>query len=202
MAATTNFEQWNPTATNQKSDTLYGIDGQRSGGAVTGQFPSDTANKLFYQSSTMVAALALMLANKGYNTTDGAADGSVVPAPSAAVINLATQLANIVTNADLGWLQTGAAFNAASTGYLALPVWLGGVILKWGTIDLAYTSTVTYSVANGGAFPTAQFGVLISDISSTDLSNNDRISAVPSGRTGFTSYHTQTPLCFWVALGN
>jgi len=96
MPASTNFQQWNPTASNQESDAAYLADAQRTGGASSGEFPSPTANKLFYQSSTFVAALCQMLAAKGYSTSD--ADISV----------LAAVLANLITNADLARLSIQA----------------------------------------------------------------------------------------------
>jgi hypothetical protein len=96
MPATTNFLQWNPTASNQESDSSYASDAQRTGGASSGEFPSATANKLFFQCSTFVAALGQMLATKGYSTSD--ADISV----------LAAVLANLITNADLARLSIQA----------------------------------------------------------------------------------------------
>lgn len=96
MPATTNFLQWNPTASNQESDAAYTSDAQRTGGASSGEFPSPTANKLFYQSSTFVTALGQMLATKGYTTSD--ADISVLTAV----------LANLITNADLARLSIQA----------------------------------------------------------------------------------------------
>lgn len=76
MAGTTNFQQWNPGIENQQTDAEYTADTQRSGGAVAGVFPSTTANKLFFQLSSMVTALATMMANKGYTVEDGSAGTS------------------------------------------------------------------------------------------------------------------------------
>jgi hypothetical protein len=71
MAGTTNFQQFNPTQANQESDAAYTADSTRSNGAGVGAiFPSNCANKLFYQTSTGVAALMQMLANKGFSTND------------------------------------------------------------------------------------------------------------------------------------
>lgn len=106
----TNFLQWNPTQANQENDSAYLADPQRTGGSPTGvDFPSATANKLFYQVSTFIAALANSLSNKGYNPTD------------ASVSSLEGVLANMVTFADLKanltsvGFSTTPAFNAAST---------------------------------------------------------------------------------------
>ena len=46
-----NFQQWNPNQANQETDGEYLLDTLRVNGAVSGLFPSITANKLFYQSS-------------------------------------------------------------------------------------------------------------------------------------------------------
>lgn len=70
----TNFLQWNPDVNNQETDGQYLIDSQRVNGATEGVFPSTTANKLFYQASAMVAALAEMMDGKGYTINDGSAD--------------------------------------------------------------------------------------------------------------------------------
>jgi hypothetical protein len=89
-SGSTNIQQWNPTAANQESDTAYTADTLRSGGAVDPSvFPSITANKLFYQLSTFIVALANALAAKGYVVSD------------ANVTTLAGVLANIITQTDL-----------------------------------------------------------------------------------------------------
>jgi len=90
MAAPTNFLQWNPSQINQESDAEYLSETQRTGGAVTGIFPSELANKMFYQVTTFVAALATALVNKGYEMQD--VDLSA----------LITAMANILTKADFG----------------------------------------------------------------------------------------------------
>ena len=86
-----NFLQWNPSKINQEDDTEYNLDDQRLGGADLEElFPSETANKLFYQVSTMVAGIGQMMSNKGYTMSD------------ANFANLVTALANILTKADFG----------------------------------------------------------------------------------------------------
>ena len=87
----TNFLQWNPSKVNQEDDTEYAVDSQRLGGADLEElFPSETANKLFYQVATMVAGIGQMMSNKGYTMSD------------ANFANLVTALANILTKADFG----------------------------------------------------------------------------------------------------
>lgn len=69
--ATSNFKQWNPTAANQENDSAYNSDAQRTGGAPVGvAFPSATANKLYFQLSTMVAALGNFFVNQGVSVSD------------------------------------------------------------------------------------------------------------------------------------
>lgn len=116
MAGSTNFQQWNPLAINQETDIQYTADALRASGAPSNAiFPSPTANKLFYQVSIMCAALAQMLANKGYVVSDS---------NFAALVSVLT---NIVTNADVvGSLVTvpfsaTPVFNASSsTGFRML----------------------------------------------------------------------------------
>jgi hypothetical protein len=85
-----NFLQWNPNSANQESDAQYTLDTMRTGGAGDPAiFPSNTANKLFYQLSTFTAAFAQALSNKGYTITDTSLN------------NLAAQRANVITAVDL-----------------------------------------------------------------------------------------------------
>src|SRR5258708_5601355 len=85
----TNFLQWNNASANQENDAAYAADSLRTGGAATNApFPSPTANKLFYQVSTAIAALMQAMANKGYVVSD------------ANLTTLIAVLANIRTIAD------------------------------------------------------------------------------------------------------
>src|ERR1035437_3898868 len=87
--ATTNFVQFNPSATNQETDAQYLADSQRAGGyGVDNIVPSPLLNKATYQPTTFCAAFGQMMANKGYSTSD------------ASVSALAAVLANILTEAD------------------------------------------------------------------------------------------------------
>jgi hypothetical protein len=68
---TTNFLQWNPGSANQEDDAAYLGDSLRAGGApVGGIFPSATANKVLYQLSTMVTALADFIVARGFSASD------------------------------------------------------------------------------------------------------------------------------------
>lgn len=114
----TNFQVWNPNQTNQESDAQYTADSQRSGGAVTGIFPSATANKGFYQWSAMVAALATALSNKGYTVNDS---------PFSSLVSV---LMNIQTAADqrreLQVLTYSASILCDASKYLGFQIPLSG----------------------------------------------------------------------------
>lgn len=70
--AGTNFQQWNPGASNQENDAAYTADVLRSGGLQQGNIvPGPTLNKVLYQASVLGAAFGIMMANKGYSTSDG-----------------------------------------------------------------------------------------------------------------------------------
>jgi hypothetical protein len=70
MASPTNFLVWNPSQNNQQTDGTYLLETERTGGATTGIFPANVANKLFYQCTTMVTALAQTMVNKGFEMQD------------------------------------------------------------------------------------------------------------------------------------
>jgi hypothetical protein len=69
--ATTNLQQWNPTAVNQENDAAYTADPQRTGGATDPSiFEAQLANKAFFQWSTYLTALFQAFALKGFTTSD------------------------------------------------------------------------------------------------------------------------------------
>lgn len=117
MAGSTNIQQFNPTAANQENDTTYTGDSQRVNGVATDAIiPSASINKSRYQVSTVAAALALALSNKGYVISDGSP--GAVPlsgGQSAAVTNLAAVLANILTNADVPTIFNNSALTGIPT---------------------------------------------------------------------------------------
>ena len=87
--ATTNVLVWNPALANAESDAAYSADTMRQNGATAGTpFGSPLANKAFYQWSTVLAALATMMVNKGYTILD------------TNFSDLVTALSNIRTSAD------------------------------------------------------------------------------------------------------
>lgn len=124
MAGSSNFLQVNPTQSNQESDATYLADAQRLGGFQLNQiFPSELGNKIFYQVSTFITALASALAAKGYSVQD--TNISVLQAV----------VANILTQADcplaIALGGTGATTLAGAgiltTANLPLPIASGGI---------------------------------------------------------------------------
>ena len=96
MAGSSNFLVHNPTCANQESDATYAADATRVNGIQFNQImPSGWMNKLWYQCALMVAALAQMLANKGFTVNDGSAS------PSTAFAGLVAVLSSILTTSDI-----------------------------------------------------------------------------------------------------
>jgi acyl dehydratase len=88
--ATTNLQQWNPTAVNQETDAAYLADSQRAGGATNpSEFDATLANKLFYQCTTYLDGLFSAFAAKGFTTSDSS------------LSTLTAQCANFLTTADV-----------------------------------------------------------------------------------------------------
>lgn len=85
----TNFLQFDPIKNNMQSDSIYQASSFRSQGAMTGIASASAHNKLFYQLSTMIAALAHMMESKGYPMEDTSIDV------------LVQELSNLMTRADM-----------------------------------------------------------------------------------------------------
>lgn len=103
MPGTTNFIQFNPTQSNQLTDSAYAADALVTGGVqLNNTLPSNFLNKLWYQDSTFVAAFAQMLVNKGYSPMD------------TSVSALAALLANVLTNADTQPLQLIVTYSSTA----------------------------------------------------------------------------------------
>jgi hypothetical protein len=180
MPATTNALQWNPTQANQESDTAYAADSERTGGAVSGQFPSALGNKLFYQLSTYITALATMLANKGYSNNDSN------------LANLVAVMNNLVTNADLSILSlitnpnmhivTGTrSFGVTykNTGTIAMDVVVSGLL----DIGHGTGQTVTIQGRVGSSYP--------SSIVATDSTTNG---------SGYCEVHFKVPVGYYYGM--
>lgn len=122
----TNFLQWNSTLANQETDAAYAGDALRVGGApLDGIFPSATANKLFYQATTMVVALAEFIVAQGFNANDAV---------------LATLLANL-TNALIA-IARKAVFSLIAVPFSATPVFDAS---QGNTFAITLTGNVTSS---------------------------------------------------------
>jgi len=142
-----NFLQWNPAQNNQKTDNQYSIDTMRTGGAVTGVFAKELANKLFYQVTTMVSAIGTMMSNKGYTISDS--DLAI----------LITAMSNILTKADFG-SSAGTVCEGNDSRFFAstTKVWFYQNVAPTGwTIDATAVDAVlavkgssgTYAVSGG-----------------------------------------------------
>jgi hypothetical protein len=167
MAGTTNILVFNPSQANQETDAAYLTDATRTGGAgVDGIWPSNSANKTLYQISTVVAALAQMMANKNFSISDS----------NYAV--LVAQLSNILTTTDLRsgvqalvW-SPSITLNAATFAAFAVPLQGATTLLVTGatagqvyvviyTQDSVGGHTVTFSTGftGGDAQPDPTIGI-------------------------------------------
>jgi hypothetical protein len=151
---TTNFQLFDPGYVNAETDAQYTADGSRSGGfAVDAIVTSPLLNKFMVQASQMYTALATMLLNKGFSTSDS---------NQAALVSA---LANIQTTADarnplLGViysptynfnLAANAAFAMELTGNLTAPTFSGltpgiTVTFSWQQ-DSVGSRTITYGAS-------------------------------------------------------
>lgn len=121
-----NFKQFDPNKNNIMSDTDYENSEYRKGGAVEGIAPSISHNKLFYQVSTMCAAIGQSLANKGYIASD--ADLTALIALFTATVGINADwdaisgVAQILNKPELRLVPVGAIFQwpveTIPTGYL------------------------------------------------------------------------------------
>jgi hypothetical protein len=96
MSGSTNFEFWsgNSPFANAESDATYTSDATRQGGAVSGPFAPQLANKFFGQESILTNAIVQFLVSNGYSPNDGSANPSTALANLTAVLASAFILAN------------------------------------------------------------------------------------------------------------
>src|SRR6185312_5673267 len=100
----TNFIQWDPGNTNSQNDADYTASVLRQNGATqNATLPHMTDNKFRYQASTWFTAMANMLVNKGFSTSD------------ASLATLTSVLACIQTTADVAELIQLVAFASSIT---------------------------------------------------------------------------------------
>ena len=188
-----NFIQWNPGAVNQENDATYEADTMRSGGATVGvPMPSPLANKLFYQLSTLAAALAGAMADKGYTVSD-----ANLAALQAVMDNLLTQNDLLPYAPKASPALTGSptaptqAYNDSSTKLattamvnaspktFAVPGYIkfgNGLILQWmiGPTDPADANTAAlHTLTFPVVFPNACLVALVSMDMATNTSSQD-----------------------------
>jgi hypothetical protein len=133
MAGSSNFQDHNPGSVNQQSDATYATDTTRTGGIVTNQvLPGPWINKIWRQCSVMASALGDMLAAKGYTVSD------------ASRTTLATQLANIVTWADLPIAVVSQPARALNTSYQNLT----GRNLFVSTTVIGHAATFSFAIGS------------------------------------------------------
>lgn len=127
-------------------------------------------------------------------------DASVVDASESAkgVIEIATQIETNSGSDDTRAvtpkkMRFGVAMSLGTNGYLALPSWLGGVVLLWGqfntgTIPNETVGTHTFSTA----FPTECFQVILGSVAgNVDGDTTEGFCVTSTSRTGFdwTSFY-------------
>ena len=110
-----NFLQFNPGQANQESDSTYSSDTNRSGGfPVDAIWPSPLANKTLYQLSTMVAALATFITNRGYNAQDTSLP-TLITNLTSALLSGASQLIAVAYAAAMAFAASGASITVFET---------------------------------------------------------------------------------------
>ncbi len=144
MAGSTNFVQVNPGAANQQNDATYDSDVRTTGGVgVNAILPSPWLNKVWFQSSTFIAALAAVIAGSGpgYTITD------------TNIATLETELTAFFASIAPGSLSL------ANPGYITLP---GGLLVQWGNSGSVANDTPT-AIVFPKTFPNACFGAIATD---------------------------------------
>lgn len=130
------------------------------------------------------------------------APGTVTPA------NDATYSDNSAKPASTSWIRgamsaiataAGFAISLAASGYIKFPSWLGGLIIQWGSVTIAYASvaqTITFPIA----FPTSCLLALPQHSVNTAASWADSYVAVTAKTTtNFTTAYTSNKN--WIAIG-
>lgn len=145
MSASTNFKQFNPSAANCLSDANYTANTARQDGVSSGVFPSNLANKLYYQASTMAAALAQMMVDKGLTVEDGSA--GTTGHDFAALVAI---LSRLIVAGDLYGVDTGGT---ANTYVVTVLPNLGGHVTGvplWFKVGAAHGNTGTCTINPNG----------------------------------------------------
>jgi hypothetical protein len=142
MPGSSNFLQHNPTEANQESDGTYSIEVLRTGGIpVDAILPSAWLNKIWYQCTTMVAALAQMMAAKGFVISD--ANLNTLAGVLSNILTWADfphRLVNIIQQVDL------VGFSGTVIDYLTTPAVVGFYRVSIQAFIHSPTGTSTLSV--------------------------------------------------------
>ena len=204
-----------------------------------GNNTGSAATPIALTATQATAALNVMVGDSGAGGTKGLvpapaagdaaalkflkADGSWQPAPTAGlatetvagIAEIATQAETnartddqrIVTPLKLGF---GFAILLAENGYFKFPAWLGGFIIQWGKVAVAFRD---YELDLGAqtfpiAFPTACLNVSVSTITGETPGSSDNMLFVSSTSTssfnlysGSTVPATRNYGAFWTAFG-
>lgn len=126
-----NFKQFDEEQNNMMGITDYEDSSYRKGGAVSGIIPSNIHNRLFYQTSTMVTAIAKALSDKGYTVNDTTLAG-LVTVMSGLVTDIEWPSVyqtdfNVTDTAALNYLKGRPELMALINGASVAPVPVGAI---------------------------------------------------------------------------
>lgn len=99
-------------------------------------------------------------------------------------------------------LRMGFSLSATANGYIALPNWLGGIILQWG---YSSASSAERAITFPLAFPKAclaGFASLGRDPGTGGAESACAYSLTPTGMTVFLRDDGVVPVGYWFAIGN
>ena len=161
MEGSNNFKQFDSDKANMLTDDAYLASTYRTGGAISGLAPSNAHNKLFYQLSTMVAALAAMLAGKDYNAVD--TDLATLTTTLEAIQTLADITADItvgdVTSGHHGYapkLSNVATEYLDGKGLYSVPEPPGSIIQVVPTLNQTVTTGTTTVTNDASAYTSSK----------------------------------------------
>jgi hypothetical protein len=207
MSGSTDLSQFNPGAANIENDATYQTDTLRTGGAVSGPWPPQSANKTLYQFSTFMRAFAVMMANKNYSMVDGTSPFQADASSNAAVTAMATVLANVITNFDLttilASLLSAYSFSPTPRGYVKFSSAIQGLILQWGTTGSGTANTpqtITFTASDGIAFVNNPPVVIMMPTASSPAAYYLISTSLTNFIYEFGGSSGQT--FFWFAIGN
>lgn len=136
-----NFLQFNPGSSNQETDAQYSGDGQRTGGFQPDQLvPSPLLNKVLFQASTMITALADALVTAGYSPQDSNLTALTAMIVAAFGVNAGLQ--------ELAFTATPAWDASANSTF---EMTLSGNVTSQTFAGLTAGQTITFIWKQGGA---------------------------------------------------